>query len=409
MMAASLHFVRTNLAFLCAGMLLTFTSSFGQTFFISIFSGEIRDTFGLSHGAWGTIYATGTFLSAIAMIWAGQMTDVLRVRSLCLIILPLFAAACLAMAAISVAWLLVPIIFALRFTGQGMTSHIATVAMSRWFVATRGRALSFASTGFAFGEAILPIIFVLLLSLIDWRLLWVLAACLILIALPVLLRLLALERTPHAIAAETASPGMGARHWRRADAVGHWLFWGLVPFMLGPAAFSTAFFFHQVHFANTKGLTHLALVALFPVYTGSAIVMMLISGFLIDRFGAARLVPVSQVPMIAAFLALGYATELQGVALGMMLMALSVGANHTLPSAFWAEVYGTQHLGAIKALAAAVMVFGTAIGPILTGILIDWGVSFDTQMMGIAVWFLLACGITGLVVRQVVPSLPHRV
>ena len=50
-----LRFLSENIQWLAAGILLTFLSSFGQTFFISIFAGEIRSTFGLSHGQWGLI------------------------------------------------------------------------------------------------------------------------------------------------------------------------------------------------------------------------------------------------------------------------------------------------------------------------------------------------------------------
>jgi len=405
---ALLPFLRANAAFLAAGALLTFTSSWGQTFFISVFAGEIREEFGLSHGAWGTIYAAGTFASAVAMIWAGQATDVMRVRALSLIVLPLFAAACLAMAGATAAWMLVPVVFLLRFCGQGMSSHIATVAMARWFVATRGRALSVASVGFALGEAILPVAFVALMAAVDWRVLWVLVAVLILATLPVVGRLLALERTPQATAEENQSFGMEERHWRRPDVLRHWLFWAMVPYLLGPAAFSTAFFFHQVHFAETKAMTHLALVALFPVFTASAVGSMLLSGFLIDRLGTARLMPAAQLPMVAAFLVLSVAEGAGGAAVGMVLMALTVGSNHTLPSAFWAEFYGTRHIGAVRAMAAAVMVFGTAVGPILTGTLIDAGLSFDDQMVGIAAWFLFACACTALAISRAAPLLPSR-
>jgi hypothetical protein len=54
---------------LLAGALLTLVSSFGQTFFISLFAGESRKTFNLSHGDWGAIYGFGTFASAIVLIW----------------------------------------------------------------------------------------------------------------------------------------------------------------------------------------------------------------------------------------------------------------------------------------------------------------------------------------------------
>jgi MFS family permease len=405
---AMLPFLRANAAFLAAGALLTFTSSWGQTFFISAFAGEIRAEFGLSHGEWGAIYATGTFASAFAMIWAGQATDVLRVRALSMIVLPLFAAACLAMAGATAAWMLVPVVFLLRFCGQGMASHIATVAMARWFVATRGRALSIASVGFALGEALLPVTFVALMALVDWRWLWVVVAALILAMLPGLGRLLALERTPQAEAAETHAHGMGGRHWRRPEVLRHWLFWGMVPYLLGPAAFSTAFFFHQVHYAETKAISHLTLVALFPVFTGVAVGSMLLSGFLIDRLGTARLMPAAQVPMVAAFLTLSTAGGAWGVAAGLALMALTVGSNHTLPSAFWAEFYGTRHIGAVRAMAAAVMVSGTAIGPILTGVLVDAGLSFDAQMVGIAGWFLFASACTTIAISRAKPLLSAR-
>ncbi|MEM1352923.1 MAG: MFS transporter, partial [Pseudomonadota bacterium] len=51
-----LRFLIDNWVFLLAGFLLTFTSSYGQTYFISIFAGEIKADFGLSDGQWGGIY-----------------------------------------------------------------------------------------------------------------------------------------------------------------------------------------------------------------------------------------------------------------------------------------------------------------------------------------------------------------
>lgn len=399
-------FLRANAAFLTAGFLLTLTSSYGQTFFISIFSGEIRAAFGLTHGQWGTIYAVGTFASAIAMLWAGQLTDRFRARTLSLVILPLFAGVCLAMSQITAVWALVLVIFGLRLCGQGMTSQIATVAMARWFVATRGRALSLASMGFALGEAVLPITFVALLAVVEWRLLWGVAALLILAVLPALRRLLALERTPQAVAAENEASGMRARHWDRLSVLRHPLFWCIVPVLLGPAAFVTAFFFHQVHFAETQDLSHLALVALFPVYTVVSVAMMLATGVLVDRFGSGWLMPLAMLPIAAAFLTLSAAAGPVGTGFGLALMAITVGSNFALISSFWAEFYGTRHLGGVKAMGAAIMVLGTAIGPILTGLLIDEGIPLDTQMTGIAVYFLLAAILALLGISRAIRDLP---
>ena len=168
-------FLKQNRNWLTAGALLSLLSSFGQTYFISIFAAEIQADFGLSHGGWGATYALGTMASAATMIWAGSLTDVFRARTLGVLIFGMLAVACVAMALNPYAALLPVVIFALRLAGQGMCSHIAVVSMARWFVATRGRALSVASLGFAMGEAMLPIVFVALLNLFHWRSLWVLS------------------------------------------------------------------------------------------------------------------------------------------------------------------------------------------------------------------------------------------
>ena len=283
-----IRFILQNSRWLTAGALLTLISSFGQTYFISIFAGEIRATFNLSHGDWGAIYGFGTFASAVVMIWSGGLTDVMRVRNLGPIVLAALAASCLFM------------------------------AFNQWV-------------------ALLPI--------------------------PALLWLLAEERSPQSSAAEGQSFGMGGRHWSRTQVLGHPLFWFMIPALLGQSAFNTAFFFLQVHFAEIKGWDHLQLVAMFPIYTAVSIAAMILSGVLLDKLDTARLIPYFQLPMVFAFLTFAYGQSLLSALVGFIFLGLSSGANATLPNAFWAEFYGTKHLGSIKAAAEAVMVLGSAVGP----------------------------------------------
>jgi MFS family permease len=382
-------FLRQNALWLGAGGLLTFLSSFGQTFFISIFAGEIRTEFGLSHGAWGGIYTAGTAASAVVMVWSGGLTDRFRVRVIGPVILVGLAAACVAMAVNHAVWMLPVVIFLLRFFGQGMTSHIAVVAMSRWFVAMRGRALSIATLGFSLGEALLPVTFVALMAFVDWHYLWLVAAVICLSGIPLLIAALRNERTPQSMAESNSSTGMNARYWTRNQAMAHPLFWFMVPALLGPSAFGTAFFFHQVHIAEVKNWSHVELVALFPIYTGMGIVAMILSGWALDRFGTARLMPFIQLPMAASFVVFAYAAEPIAALFGFMFFAMTTGSHATMSNAFWAEFYGTAHIGSIKAMAAAVMVLGSALGPGITGFGIDLGIGIETQFLWIAGYFLL--------------------
>lgn len=398
-------YLRANAAFLFAGALLAFTSSFGQTFFISIFAGQIMEAFTLSNGQWGLIYSAGTAVSAAVMLWSGALTDRFRVRNLGLVVLLGLSAASLIMAINPWAWFLPVAIFLLRLTGQGMTSHIATVAMARWFVATRGRALSIAGAGFALGEALLPLLFVWAMAFASWRSLWLIAAGFILLIVPIMHRLLRRERMPQSHAEADNTTGMENRHWTRTQMLRHPLFWFMLPAILGPSAFVTALFFQQVHLAEIKGWAHVSLVALFPLYTVISTLFMVVSGWAIDRIGTARLMPFFQLPIALGFLVMANAGGLGGAALAFALIAVTTGANATLPAAFWAEFYGTRNIGGIKAIATAAMVFGSAIGPAMTGLLIDAGISFSAQMSGIAIWFVIASLLLGVGVMRARGSL----
>lgn len=400
-----LTFLRTNWLFLLAGFLLTFTSSYGQTYFISLFAGVIKADFGLTDGQWGGIYTLGTTLSAIAMIWAGVLTDRFRVRVLALVVMVGLAMACLAMAA-NTSWLiLIGVVFALRLTGQGMMSQLGAVAMVRWFEATRGKALSLASMGFSAGQAILPIVFVSLLAVLHWRALWVLAAFLVLATIPLILILLRQERTPQAMADEAQIAGMKGRHWTRNEMLTSPLFLLMVPMVIGPAAWGTALFFQQVHLTEVKGWALTSYVALMPIYTLAAVVSTFASGWAIDRFGVSRIIPFQMLPFALSFLVLAHADTIAMAGVGLVIFGIGQGLQATGATSFWPEYYGTRHIGAIKAVVAALMVFGSAIGPGITGALIDFGIDFPQQMLPIAVYYFCAAGLVALGIWKYQPTL----
>ena len=386
----TLEFLRNNVRWLSAGSMLTFLSSFGQTFFIALFAGEISKTFDLSPGQWGGIYTLGTTASAIVMVWAGGLSDILRARTLGTIVLAALSLSCLAMAFNESVFMLPIVIFALRFTGQGMAVHLAFVAMARWYVATRGRALAVAALGFSIGEAILPLIFVSLMTVFAWQNLWIAVALFTIAVIPLFRWLLTTERTPQSMAQETQSTGMQDRHWTRNEALRHPLFWFMIPALLGPPTFNTAFFFHQVHYTEINGFSHIYLVALFPIYTSLVVLSMMISGWALDKFGTERMLPIFLLPMAVGFTIFGFAPSLTIVMVGLIFVGFTNGANSTLINAFWAEFYGTAHIGSIKALATSIMVFGSAIGPGITGLFIDFGFDLWGQYIFGGAYFVFA-------------------
>ena len=384
------EFIRSNIAWLLAGFILALNSSFGQTFFISIFARKIQAYFNLSHGAWGSIYMIGTLASAIVMIWAGTSSDVFRARSIGALVLVGLGLSTLLMALNPVVWLLPLIVFLLRFLGQGMLPHISSVSMSRWFISQRGKALAISNTGYALGEAFLPVLFTVLMLSYNWQNLWVVASVFCFLMVPLIWMLLKSERTPQSLAKEVTAFGLLGKSWSRKEVITHPLFWLIFPAIIGPSACITSFFFQQVYFAEVKGWTHLQLVALFPLYTLVAILFSLVSGWALDKFGLDRIIPFYQIPLVFAFILFYFVSTQLGLALGLCLLAISAGANSTLPTAFWAEYYGTQYLGTIKALGTAIMVLGSAIGPGMTGFLIDWGFAIEKQYFIFGLYFIFS-------------------
>jgi len=384
-------FLTTNARWLATGLLLTFASSFGQTWFISLFAGEIRAAHGLSNGAWGGLYTIATLASAALLFSRGALVDTMKLSRLAIVICLLFGVACLGMALSAHVVMLGLSVFLLRFCGQGMMPHMAVTSMGRWFVATRGRAVAIASLGHPIGEAILPMIFVALIAALGWRLSWgVAAGALLIVVLPLLMLLLAQDREPTGdTTSPEASAGLGGVHWMRRDLVRHWLFYAIVPLFLTPPFIGTVIFFQQVNVAETKGWTLAQMAPGYVIWAAVSVTFGLIAGWACDRFGPERLLPILLLPMgLSLFILAPAENHVMWFAV-LGVMAMTQGAASSFLGAFLRRVYGTRHLGAVRSLQTVIMVVSTAIGPGITGVLIDAGISFPIQGIGFGTWCLV--------------------
>ena len=395
-------FVRQNLRWLGAGFLLTFASSVGQTWFISLFAGQLKAAHGLSDGGWGGLYTVATLGSATLLFLRGALADTMPLGRLAPAVALLFALSCLAFAfgpTISVVGLGV---FGLRFCGQGMFTHIAMTAMGRWFRASRGRAVSLAGLGFSAAEVLLPVPTLAFAAVIGWRGIWVLVALALGLGVaPALRALLGRGRAPSgSLEAGEGSPGLGGRHWTRREALGHWLLPALLPLILTPGLVGTVVFFHQAHIAAVKGWPLATMAAAYPVYAAASVTGNLSAGWLSDRYGPERLLPAFILPMGLGIALIGPATGVSAWFLALPLIGLTLGVSNALWGVILPGLYGTRHLGAVRALVTTVIVFSTAVGPGVTGVLIDRGIDFPRQCLALGLWCLALAGLGALVVRR---------
>ena len=381
-----LDFLATNWQFLAFGFATAFFSAFGQTFFIAVFGGELRAEFGLSHGEFGSVYSLATVASGATLIWAGRQIDRFPLGLFSGLVCGLLAVACLSMAWAPSLAVLGLAIFVSRLAGQGLMSHTALTSMARHFEHDRGKAVSIANLGFPTGQAVFPIVAVSVIATIGWRETWLAAAALV--ALGVLPLTQCLLRGHHererrrAVGATVAATSSATapsrrRQWSRAEVLRDSRFYLILPAAMFPSFVGTGIIFHQVHLVEVKGWSLEWFAGSFAALAAASVASALLSGWLIDRYGAKRLVLWALVPDGIA-LALLASLDHPMTALAMLvMMGLGAGAFRTVTGALWAEIYGVEHLGAIRAMFAALMVFASAGSPVSMGWLIDAGVSIE--------------------------------
>ena len=388
------NFYFDNVRWLSAGALLTFSTAFGQTFFISIFAGAIRNEFAISHGSWGAIYAVGTLSSALLMFVAGSLPDKYTAKSVTFIIMVFFALSCFSMALCSAVWMLPLIIFGLRFCGQGMLGHLAMVFAGRWFQKNRGKTIAITSLGLSASEACLPFLFVIIMGFLGWRWSWAIAAISIIILVIPITILLAKERNPEKSGDGNKQhlTGMLGMHWTRQQVLKNWVFWLALPALMVQPIFSTTFFFQQVYFTEIKGWDLSDFVSLLPIYTFTSLSGLFLGGLIIDRFKVSLLLPLYLIPMAVGFIIASKAETLISAGLCFAFLGLMQGLGATVSGTFWPEYFGTKHLGAVRSIATSLMVFASALGPISSGYMIDFGIGLEKQyiVMGLLTFFACA-------------------
>ncbi len=398
-MKSFIPLVRAEWRLLLFGFVMTFGSSLGQTYFIGLFGGDIRSDLQLSHGAFGAIYSAATLASAILLLRTGSLIDHLELKHYAYMVVFGLCIGCLMIAGSVGTVTLFLSVLVLRHLGQGLMGMAGPTTLVRYIDHQKGKANALGGIGYSLSEAILPSIVVAQLALMSWRQSWVAWALLLAVTVPLATRaLLRGHEVRHALYLENVTAGeaeqanVKQRNWTRDEVVRDPLFYLFMPALLAQPMLFTGFMFHQVHLTEVKGWSLPVWGGLYVLYAVVSTFFKLWAGVLVDNYGAIRLAPMVCLPLGLGLLFLGSSSSLLVAILFMVLLAVSVGAYSTLSSPFFAEMYGSLHLGSIKSVTTAAMVFASAIAPVLMGWLIDRGVSMDTMAYGSVAYVLLASG-----------------
>jgi predicted MFS family arabinose efflux permease len=356
------------------GFIFTFFSSFGQSYFLGLFNSSIRETLSITHGQFGSIYASATLCSSLLLIWVGKKIDDVNIFKFAFFVTILLSFACFFFSKITSIFLLFIAIFLMRFSGQGMMSHTASTTISRYFTKTRGRALSISWFGLSSAEFILPVLMVYLLTILDWQNLWLIFSITVLIVLPISSYLLI--KNLNLDSRETESEDIKEieiKQWKRVEVIKDYRFYIISLNMLAMPWIFTGFAVFQSFIQTSKGWGPYVIAQSFMSYSILSVLTLFLSGFLIDKFTSRKLLIYMNIPLLLAVIVLILFDTSITAFIFLGLVGISNGFANILGSSTWAELYGVKYLGSIKALTTALMVFATAFGTALFGFLIDIG------------------------------------
>tara|TARA_B100000401_G_scaffold358665_1_gene256186 strand:- start:64 stop:954 length:891 start_codon:yes stop_codon:yes gene_type:complete len=267
----------------------------------------------------------------------------------------------------------------MRFSGQGMMSHTASTTISRFFTKSRGKALSTSWFGLSTSEFILPVLIIYLLTIYDWRNIWLTISIIIIFFLPIvsffLVKNLRLESRE--IDNEINKSIKKIKDWKRIEVLKDYRFYIISANMLAMPWIATGTFVYQSFILESKNWGPYIIAQSFMVYSIMSVITLFISGFLIDKFTSRKILIYMNLPLLLATIVIIYFNNPFTAFIFLGLIGISNGLANVLGSSTWAEIYGVKHIGSIKALTTALMVFSTAFGTAFFGILIDRGFSIE--------------------------------
>jgi len=404
--------IRSNYKIILFGFVFTFFSSVGQSFFIGLFNSDIRNELSISNAEFGSIYGIATLCSSLTLIWLGKKIDDLKLVNYSLLVVIFLSLAALFFSFVNGIILLAMGIFFLRLSGQGLMAHTASVSTSRFFNRSRGKALSYIWVGMSFGEFLLPIIVVYLLTFIYWRDLWQGFSLLIILLLPIFTYLTVKEISIFSREKENGDNDNkvidSIKSWTRSEVLKDFKFYTILPAMLASSFIITGIVINQTFIIESKDWGKFAMAQSFMIYSILTVATLFFSGFLVDKFTSRKVFPILNVPLLLSLIVLATFDHPYTAFVFMGLMGISNGLTNVLMVSFWAEIYGVNYLGSIKALTGSFMVFSTALATAVFGILIDLGNSIEDIAIFCSIYTAISIVIVLIFQKNYEPVLQNK-
>ena len=366
------HFILHDPKLLIYGFLIIFFASYGQTFFIALFNDDIKDLYNLSDGQFGMIYALATTFSSLLLINFAKLIDFIDLRIYSFLVTLGLLLPCVAIYFLPEnIFFLFLIIFALRFFGQGAMTHAGITSMTRYFGENRGKAISFGNLGGMIGVMFLPIIIVYLNKFFDFKQIWLFCSLSIILFLPVLYYTLS-NQSERQIKFHDSIKNE-KKIWTTLQVIKNKKFLIYLPLTTSFSFIGTGLMFHQIFIFTQKGWTLDMLGTGFIFLGAFSIIGLLLGGPLIDLLNPKKAIVYLMLPIFIGIIVLLLFENFYFLIIYMSLYGLNLGISAPFTGSLWADLFGLESLGTVKALFHAIVVLASALSPVIFGYIIDWG------------------------------------
>ena len=354
------------------GFCIIFFGSYGQTFYIALFNNDIKILYNLSDGEFGLVYALSTTLSALLIINFAKLIDFIDLRIYSFMITSGMFLACLAFYFFSsnIIFLFI-ILFALRFFGQGAMTHAGITTMTRYFGKDRGKAISTGNLGGMVGIMFLPLLVVYLNNYFSFKQIWLLSSLSLIFFMPILYLLL--NNQTERQNKFTESRDNTKKLWTTMDVLRNKKFLTYLPLTTSFSFIGTGLVFHQIFIFTEKGWTLEMLGTGFIFLGAFSVLGLILGGPLIDILNPKKAILFVMLPIFVAVTVLLFFDNFYFLLIYMSLYGFNLGISSPFTGSLWAELFGLDSIGTVKALFHAIVVFASALSPVVFGYIIDWG------------------------------------
>ncbi|MCG8475329.1 MAG: MFS transporter [Cytophagales bacterium] len=373
------------------GIMHYFFSSYGQSFFLSLFVPSILESFRINNNEFSVIYSAATLTSALLLSYLGPSTDRCDIRKVSLANGAMLGFFCLSMYFTANLPLLLFTLIGLRLSGFGMMPLTGAAAVGKFFHKNRGKALALSSIGMSIAEMGAPVLIVLLLHSWGWQIPWLF----FLISLTVIFGPLSawLGRSLRASKSARRSDKYPIEPLKRRKLLKNPGFLLLASVVVFSPFMTTGFFIHQNLILGNKLWTPEWLASCFVGFGACRILATLLSGPFIDKFTAKRVAFLIPLPITAGLLLLTFTDHALTLLFYLSMNGLSLSFGSLTGTALWAELYGSRSLGTVKSLVSTLMAVGTAISPLIFGEIFQDKATMEYGFLTMALLGILLSGV----------------